>query len=37
VDEDRKERARQVLEDLLKKYPKSKAAEEAKELLEKLK
>jgi hypothetical protein len=37
VDEGRKERARQVLEDLVKKYPKSKAAEEAKELLEKLK
>jgi hypothetical protein len=34
---DKKERAKQVLEDLLAKYPKSKAAEEAKELLENLK
>ena len=37
VDEDKKKRAIQVLEDLLEKYPKSKAADEAKELLEKLK
>jgi hypothetical protein len=37
VDEDKKERAIQVLEDLVKKYPKSKAAGEAKELLDKLK
>ena len=37
VDEKNKERAKQALEDLLKKYPKSKAANEAKELLDKLK
>lgn len=37
VEEDKKERAIEVLEELLKKYPKSKAAGEAKELLEKLK
>lgn len=37
VAEDKKDRAKKVLEDLLEKYPKTKAAEEAKDLLEKLK
>ena len=37
VEDDKKERAIKVLEDLLDRFPKTKAAEEAKELLEKLK
>src|SRR5262249_49109651 len=37
VADDKKDRAIQVLEDLLKKYPNAKVAEEAKELLNKLK
>ena len=37
IDDDKKERAIKVLEDLLDRFPKTKAAEEAKELLEKLK
>jgi TolA-binding protein len=37
LSEGKKDRARQVLQDLLRKYPDSKAAEEAEELLEKLK
>jgi hypothetical protein len=36
IAEDKKERAKEVLEDLLKKYPRTKAAEEAKKLLDKL-
>ena len=37
IDDDKKDRAIRVLEDLLDRFPKTKAAEEAKELLEKLK
>jgi hypothetical protein len=36
IAEEKKDRAKEVLEDLIRKYPRTKAAEEAKELLDKL-